>query len=216
MSAMSASWSRGIREQPPLNYPIRLGPSISGESPCKLIKYRLLLSEDLISTRHIRPIQIMTSLPMSKLLDSTAARPTIALSQVTSIPSRASLSRSNSYDRDRQRLRRKRQWQRRRDSNASATGSSGHCDSGVEDQVHMIETEEPSEIYDLVCDPWSRREQKTNSINRLTKHPSQCSVEATLLSSSSLIPSNWRLWAFGGEPGWHLIYRDSNHLSTYL
>lgn len=85
-------------------------------------------------------------------MSSLATPPsTVALSQVIVIPSRGSLSRCNSYDRDRQLLRRKRQWQRRRDSSASTTGSSGSYDSGLDDNVHMIQTEEPTEISALVC-----------------------------------------------------------------
>lgn len=63
-------------------------------------------------------------------------------------PLRSSLTRCNSYDRDRQLIRKKRQWQRRRDS---SVGSSGKYDSGAEDNINMLETEEPTDISVPVC-----------------------------------------------------------------
>ena len=104
------------------------------------------------------------------------------------IQSRGSLTRCNSYDRDRQLLRKKRQWQRRRDSSVS---SSGKYDSGTEDNVNMVETEEPTDISAVVCPPDKSSNTQMIKNGHSQQKPASCLFAGTNSNSSfSWIPSN--------------------------
>jgi len=60
--------------------------------------------------------------------------------------SRSPLFRSNSLDRYREKRRLRRQWERRRNTNDSNGEGLSGTETGPEDSLHMIETDEPSEM----------------------------------------------------------------------
>ena len=62
-----------------------------------------------------------------------------------------SLFRSNSLDRYREKRRLRRQWERRRNTNDSNGEGLSGTETGPEDSLNMIETDEPSEMLSSVC-----------------------------------------------------------------
>jgi hypothetical protein len=65
--------------------------------------------------------------------------------------SRSPLFRSNSLDRYREKRRLRRQWERRRNTNDSNGEGLSGTETGPEDSLNMIETDEPSEMFSSVC-----------------------------------------------------------------
>lgn len=66
--------------------------------------------------------------------------------------SRSPLFRSNSLDRFREKRRLRRQWERRHSSNDSNADSLSGNETGPEDNLNMVETDEPMEFFSsLVC-----------------------------------------------------------------